>query len=307
MVGSSRFPSLISIRAFEAAARHESFAKAASEVGTTAASISYHVRQLETQIGVQLFHRYPHRVVLTKPGSIVAAEAINAFAALSQSFARAVDADDARLHVTTLPTLGTSWLTPKLGRFRVLHPDITVELDLSVPAQDLAAGGFDIAIRNGHGTWPGLKSIHLFPAIFTPLCAPALLDAAGYIDNPDRPLHVPLLGRPDWWELWYKGLGHKNGPATESFGISLSAEHLDIASAIAGHGVAIGSPIIFADEIAAGRLVSPHKFVATDGRAFWLTFPLARQHSRKVAKFREWLLTEVGDHKCEFMSIADAS
>src|SRR3990167_7175144 len=126
MVDGVRFPSLASIRAFEAAARLGGFAEAARELGTTAASVSYHVRQLEPQIGVPLFRRYPPRVLLTPAGAVIAKEAINAFAALRASFARAVDPDEARLCVKTLPTLETSWLTPKLGRFRSRHPDIAI-------------------------------------------------------------------------------------------------------------------------------------------------------------------------------------
>ena len=118
MVDDRRFPSLASIRAFEAAARLESFARAGQELGTSAASVSYHVRQLEEQIGVPLFRRHPHRVELTEPGAVVAREAMDAFAALRASFLRAADMDEARLSLTTLPTIGTSWLTPKLGRDR---------------------------------------------------------------------------------------------------------------------------------------------------------------------------------------------
>src|SRR5688572_30152888 len=117
MVGDHRFPSLPSIRAFEAAARLGSFAKAAQELGTSAASVSYHVRRLEEQTGVPLFRRLPHRVELTEAGALVAQEATNAFTALRASFSRAVDLDQSRLTLTTLPTIGTSWLTPKLGRF----------------------------------------------------------------------------------------------------------------------------------------------------------------------------------------------
>src|SRR5918992_5646487 len=126
MVADHRFPSLASIRAFEAAARLGSFAKAAQELDTTSASVSYHVRRLEQQLGVTLFVRHPNQVVLTESGEIVAREAIDAFAALRASFARAVDVDESRLSLTTLPTLGTSWLTPKLGRFRMKHPDIVI-------------------------------------------------------------------------------------------------------------------------------------------------------------------------------------
>lgn len=286
-----RFPSLASIRAFEAAARHGSFAKAGQELGTSAASVSYHVRQLEAQIGVILFRRHPHRVELTEPGAVVAHEAMDAFAGLRASFARAADMDEARLSLTALPTFGTSWLIPRLGRFRAAHPEILIDLDLSAVAEDLGAGRFDAAIRNGHGRWTGLRAVELMPSIFLPLCVPALRDAAGGLFDLHR-LDVPLLGRPDWWALWYRALGGADAPPPDSFGTNLPAEHMDVAASLAGHGIAIASPILFAGEIAAGRLVPAHDLVASDGRAFWLTFPVARQRSRKIGAFRDWLCDE---------------
>lgn len=292
MVGDYRFPSLASIRAFEAAARLRSFAKAAHELGTSSASVSYHVRQLEKQIGVPLFVRHPHRVELTEAGALIAQEATNAFAALRASFARAVDLDQSRLSLTTLPTIGTSWLTPKLGRFRARHPEIQFELELSAEAQDLSAGRFDAAIRNGHGRWPGLRAIPLLPSIFMPLCAPALKEAAAGLVDPRRPLDVPLLGRPDWWALWYRALGFENVPQLARIGTNLSAEYLDVTQALAGDGIAIGSPILFRNEIDSGRLVPAHDLVASDGRSFWFTFPVVRQHSGKIISFRDWLCDE---------------
>jgi LysR family transcriptional regulator, glycine cleavage system transcriptional activator len=292
MVGDHRFPSLSSIRAFEAAARLGSFTKAAHELGTSSASVSYHVRQLEKQIGVPLFRRHPHKVELTDPGELIAKEAMNAFAALRASFIKAADLDQSRLSLTTLPTIGTSWLTPKLGRFRALHPDIQFELELSAEAQDLSAGRFDAAIRNGHGRWPGLRAIKLLPSIFMPLCAPSLKAAAARLVDPLRPLEVPLLGRTDWWALWYRALGMHDVPALASIGTNLSAEYLDITQALAGHGIAIGSPILFRNEIDSGRLVPAHDLVAGDGRSFWFTFPVVRQNSQKIVRFREWLCEE---------------
>lgn len=292
MVSPQRFPSLASIRAFEAAARHGSFAKAAQELDTTSASVSYHVRRLEEQIGARLFLRYPQRVELTGAGELVAREAMNAFAALRASFIKAAEADEARLSLTTLPTLGTSWLTPRLGKFRATHPHIALELDLSADAQDLTSGVFDAAIRNGHGRWPGLRTVELLPSIFMPLCAPALKKAAAGIADPGSTLDVPLLGRSDWWKLWYRARGFGDATPPGSFGTHLSAEYLDIAAAVAGHGIAIGSPILFRSEIEAGRLVPAHDFVAGDGRSFWLTYPVARQNSPKLASFREWLCDE---------------
>jgi LysR family glycine cleavage system transcriptional activator len=290
-----RFPSLSSIRAFEAAARLGSFARAGQELGTSAASVSYHVRQLETQIGVALFRRHPHRVELTEPGAVVAREAIDAFAGLRASFARAADMDEARLSLTALPTFGTSWLTPRLGRFRTRHPEISLDLDLSAVAEDLGAGRFDAAIRNGHGRWTGLRATRLMPSLFMPLCVPALKDAAAGLGDPRRSIEVPLLGRPDWWTLWYRALGFAEGPPPASFGTSLATEHMDVAAALAGHGIAIASPILFRGEIDAGRLVPAHDLVASDGRAFWLAYPVARQRSRKIANFRDWLSDEAAE------------
>lgn len=288
-----RFPSLASIRAFEAAARLRSFAKAAQELDTTAASVSYHVRRLEEQIGVALFMRHANQVELTEAGEIVAQEAMNAFAALRASFAKAANVDEARLSLTTLPTLGTSWLTPKLGRFRHKHPDISLGLDVSTLAEDLTDGRFDAAIRNGHGRWPGLHATHLLPAIFMPLCAPALKDAAQSLTD------VQLLGRPDWWKLWFRARGLDKQLANVRFGTQLAHEHLDIAAAMAGQGVAIGSPIVFRHELASRRLVPAHDFVASDGRSFWFAYPAVRQKSGKIAKFRDWLCEEASTDRNE--------
>lgn len=285
-------PSLIAIHAFEAAARLGSFAAAARELGTTAASVSYHVRRLEQQTGAVLFDRGAHRVALTEAGRLAADEATRAFAGLRGAFARAAELDEGRLTLTTLPTLGATWLTPKLGRFRALHPQIRLELDLSVAAQDLAGGGFDAAIRNGHGRWPGLRAEHLIPAVFLPLCTPDLLAAAAGLADPARRLDVPLLGRRDWWELWYRGLGASQAPAAERFGTTLSTEQMDVTAALAGQGIAIASPILFRSEIEAGRLVPAHEAVATDGRSFWLTWPTARDGSAKIRAFRAWLCAE---------------
>jgi LysR family glycine cleavage system transcriptional activator len=292
MLGTPRLPSLVAIRAFEAAARLGSFAKAAQELDTTSVSVSYHVRRLEQQTGLRLFVRHAQRVELTASGKLVAQETIKAFEALRASFVLAAKADEAWLSLTTLPTLGTSWLTPKLGRFRSKHPDIELDIDLSPEAQDLGTGRFDVAIRNGHGRWPGLCAIELFPSIFMPLCAPGLKAASAGIADPNCPLQVPLLGRSDWWRLWYHALGFNHVELAGRFGTHLSAEYLDIAAAVAGQGIAIGSPILFHDEIKAGRLVPAHDVVASDGRSFWFVFPVARHDSGKIGRFRDWVCAE---------------
>lgn len=293
MVPADKLPSLSSIRAFECAARVGSFAQAAAELGTTAASVSYHVRQLERQLGMPLFHRHAQRVELTQSGAVIAREAMNAFAALRASFVRAVEVDESRLALTALPSFTASWLTPRLGGFRARHPQIALRVDVSGDAEDLNDGRFDAAIRNGHGRWPGMRAVKLLPSIFMPLCAPKLqAAAAAALANPRKALEIPLLGRPDWWTLWFRARGFNAGPSRDKFGTSLEHEYLDIAAAAAGHGVAIGSPLLFSGEIDAGRLVPAHDVVGTDDRAFWFIHPAARQHSRKLKLFGEWLEAE---------------
>jgi LysR family glycine cleavage system transcriptional activator len=292
MVSPGKLPSLSSIRAFECAARLGGFAPAAAELGTTAASVSYHVRQLEQQLGLPLFNRHAQHVELTQTGAVIAREAMNAFAALRASFVRAVEVDESRLALTTLPSFGTSWLTPRLGGFRARQPDIALRIDVSGDAEDLNDGRFDAAIRNGHGRWPGMRAVKLLPSIFMPLCSPKLKSAASALANPRKALDVPLLGRPDWWTMWFRARGFHAGPSRDKFGTSLAHEYLDIAAAVAGQGIAIGSPLLFRNELDDGRLVPAHDVVATDDRAFWFMYPAARQHSRKLKLFGEWLEAE---------------
>jgi LysR family glycine cleavage system transcriptional activator len=205
---------------------------------------------------------------------------------------RAVDADQARLSLTALPTFGTSWLTPKLGHFRAAHPRVQVDLELSGEAQDLTTGRFDAGVRNGHGRWPGLRTLKLLPSICMPLCSPKLRKAAAALTDARRAHEVPLIGRADWWALWFRALDGKDVSLKGRIHSHLSTEYLDAKEAIAGHGITIGSPILFRDDIDAGRLVPAHDLVVGDGRTFWFAYPVARQDSRKVAAFRDWIADE---------------
>ena len=142
-------------------ARHDGGVGQLSRAATRAASSA-----------MPLFRRHAQRVELTQSGAVIAREAMNAFAALRASFVRAVDVDESRLALTTLPTFGTSWLTPRLGEFRQREPGISLRIDVSGDAEDLNDGRFDAAIRNGHGRWPGMRAVKLLPSIFMPLCSP---------------------------------------------------------------------------------------------------------------------------------------
>lgn len=140
-----------------------------------------------------------------------------------------------------------------------------------------------------------------------PLCAPRLKTATAGLGDPRRRLEVPLLGRPDWWRLWYRALGHGQVDLDNRFGAALAAEHLDAAMAIAGHGITIGSPILFKNEISAGALVPAHEAVATEDRAFWFTFPVGLERSSKIARFRSWLCEEVARDRADCARYIEAA
>jgi LysR family glycine cleavage system transcriptional activator len=294
MVSKSGIPSLLSIGAFEAAARHGSFAKAAVELGTSAASVSYHIRQLENQIGARLFRRLAQRVELTEAGAAAAGSTIEAFGLLRSSFQRATDIDRSSLKITALPTFGTSWLVPRLGQLKSALPGVSVEIDLSAEARDLISDRFDIAIRNGPGNWRGLQSPFLCPSVFMPLCAPALLAEVQESHWPREQSRIPLLGRQDWWELWFKTLGL--GQARDAQ-FRFADEYLDAEAAIAGNGITLASPLLCRRELETGRLVPAHSLVVATGRSFWLTYPPSRRGAEKIARFAEWILREAEDER----------
>ncbi|WP_297510904.1 LysR substrate-binding domain-containing protein [uncultured Caulobacter sp.] len=296
MLNPPALPSLIAIQAFEAAAREGSFAAAARELGTSAASVSYHIKRLERQVGFPLFRRLSQRVELTEAGRIIANEASAAFMALRGSFARASAVEQGSLRVSALPTFAATWLVPRLGAFRALQPDIRISVDVSPEVRDLTIGDCDVAIRNGHGDWPGLRAAPLFPALFTPLCAPALLEAARALPGPLSG-KLRLLGRRDWWLLWLRASGSPWRPAPDDFTTDLSTEHLDASAAMAGQGITIGSPILLSDDIESGRLVMPHPLVAGDGRSFFAVYPEARKDCAKIAAFVSWISEAAQDAK----------
>ena len=304
MLSETRLPSLASLGAFEAVARCGSFAAASRELGTSSASVSYHIRQLERQTGLRLFQRFPHRVVLTETGRGVADQAIAAFKGLRDSLARAEIADRTRLSLSALPTFGVSWLAPRIGMFSDRHPTIRVDVDLSAEARDLHDGRYDAAIRNGHGEWAGLHATYLFRGIFLPLCAPALLGAAGCLGRPDEPIDLPLLGRTDWWASWFRAADDRR---PYRFGATMVEEHLAAAAAVVGHGITIGSPLQFRREIDAGRLVAAHSRVIDTGRSFWLVCAREQAHRSPLPEFAQWIDQEAAAERSASARYLDAA
>ncbi len=287
-------PPLSAIRAFEAAARHESFTKAADELGMTQAAVSYQVKLLEDRVGMALFLRLPRRVVLSEAGKRLAPPVAEAFQRLRAAFAAVRETAEGVLSITAIQTFATNWLVPRLGAFQFAHPSIAVKLETSSRAVDFTREEFDIGIRGGRGVWPGLKAHQLMPIEFTPLCSPDFFARAGKISEPADLLRVPLLdGNDQWWRRWFAQVGIADPKPAVIPNLVVEVQSMLGTAAMAGQGVAMLMPAFFAADIAAGRLIQLFDTVARDELDYWLVYPEERQKAPKIRAFREWLLAEV--------------
>lgn len=288
-------PPLAAIRCFEAAARHQSFTRAARELGMTQAAVSYQIRILEDRLGGPLFLRGPRGVALTEAGRRLAPAVTEAFAALRAAFADLSEAAEGVLTVSAVNTFASNWLVPRLGAFQLAHSKIAVRLDVSGRLVDFAREEVDIGIRSGDGRWPGLVRHRLMAVDYTPMLSPRLLDRAGPVNVPADLLKLPLIDPADpWWMDWFAAAGVAAPDLSRRTEMQVGTQYLAANAALAGQGVAILSPAFFTEELAAGRLVQPFPLVHDSGSSYWLVYPEARRRSAKIRAFRDWLLDALG-------------
>jgi LysR family transcriptional regulator, glycine cleavage system transcriptional activator len=293
---SFQLPPLAAVRAFEAAARHGSFTKAANELGMTQAAVSYQIKVLEDRIGAPLFLRKPRQIALTDVGQRLAPAVSDAFELLSAAYAAARTGARGTLVISTLATFAANWLARRLGSFQIAHPSLAVRLETADHMVDFSREEVDIGIRSGDGNWPGLAIHRLFNADFTPMLSPKLLASDGPVETPADLLSLPLLDPGDpWWAHWFAAANVPVESLESRPGASLGAQTYEGNAAIAGRGVAILTPAFFADELADGRLVRPFDLVCTDGHAYWLVYPETRRNAPKIAVFRDWILAELAE------------
>lgn len=308
-----RLPPLSSLRAFEVAARHMSFRKAAAELHVTPAAVSHQVKTLEDYLGVTLFRRANRRVELT-PAAVAAVPKLSeGFRALVEAVEvlRASDQGPV-LTVSAAPSFAAKWLMPRLHRFVGRHPEIDVRLlaHLRAPgtprrdrstrtsANDGSLGDADVAIRMGDAQYPGLRVDRLLDLTVAPMASPAL--AGG-----NRPLRTPadlsqhaLLhddtgyfsnGRLNW-DNWLAA-AHVAGIDTRR-GVHFSHANLAIDAAVDGLGVLVSAPALAAQDLASGRLVLPFELRAPADFGYDLVSSPADAERPAIQAFREWLLEE---------------
>jgi LysR family glycine cleavage system transcriptional activator len=287
---------LSAIRVFEAAARLGSFTRAADELGMTQAAVSWQVKALERRLDQMLFRRLPREVALTPAGERLARAASEAMSSLRAALSDISDSGEGVLSITTMQTFANQWLAPRLGAFQVAHPQIAVRLDTDNRVRDLLRGDADIAIRsNPVGEWPGMESLLLFPNAQTVLTTPQALAALGGHPRPEDLLDAPRVGSESEWATWFANAGVASAAPANGGPPRIAADNqvLEVAAALANGSIAIGSPVMFAPEIAAGRLVQPFEVYIERRGGYWLVYPKDRRRARKIAAFREWLLDHV--------------
>lgn len=287
---------LSAIRVFESAARLKSFTRAAEELGVSQAAVSWQVKALERRLDQALFLRLPREVALTAAGERLSRAASEAMSALRTALSDLTETGEGVLSITTVHTVANQWLAPRIGGFQLSQPKIAVRLDTSTNMVDLARENVDVAIRAGGGAWPGLATDFLFPHIHAPLCTPQLRDQLGGLSRPEDLLDAPRIGAPEEWDVWFEAAGVRapgQGQAVPR--LAGDSQTLEVGAALGGQGVALASPILFAGEIASGRLVCPFSTYAHYGAGYWLAYPADRARAPKIRAFRDWLLTCVAE------------
>lgn len=293
-----RLPPLAAIRVFEAAARHENFTNAAAELNMTQAAVSYQVKLLEERVNTALFARERGRVRLTEAGRAVAGDVSRGFDLIDQSFARLRRDADATLTVSTTQTFANTWLAWHLGTFQLANPGLAVRLDADPRLTDFARDDVDVAIRSGHGDWPGLAADLLLRIEFTPMCSPAFLAARGGTLEPADLPDLPLIGPGDvWWTHWLAEAGVVVEGVPGRGGVRLDSQASEGNAAMAGQGVAMLTPFFWTKDLAEGRLVRPFAQVSTRGYGYWLVVPEGRRNLPKIKRFRDWLLATIAANR----------
>ena len=287
-----KLPPLASLRAFEAAARHLSFKRAAGELAVTPTAISHQIRLLEQTLGQKLFERRTRRVSLTLAGQALYGPLRESFDEMARTVERVSASNAASVTLTATMAFASKWLVPRAAGFRSRFPGIDLRLLASDDVVDLRTGAADIAIRYGSGSYSGCRSQPLFQESFAPVCSPGL-PIRHHADLADQALiHAEWRMADDstpTWPRWYAeaGLPYSRTGAHLHF----SDETHALQAAIAGHGVALAGMALIANELASGALRVPFGPTLA-GHAYQLVVPEDRMDDGRIAAVRDWLAAE---------------
>lgn len=291
-----KIPATHTLLCFEAAARHESYTRAAQELALTQSAVSRQVAALEEYLGQPLFARTRHGVALTPRGREYAAQVAERLLALERDTLNAMSTQGTQgaVHLAAVPTFATRWLIPRLPQLQAQHPNIVVHIETRTRPFLFADTGFDGALYAGTAeqvaNWAGTQATLLVHEDVLPVCAPGLLGQTGPLD-PQTIAELPLLQqstRPFGWSQWFDAMGVStphalSGPRYELFSMTATA-------AIHGLGVALVPRLLIEAELARGDLVVACDQPLRGERAYYLVVPLQAGETQAVMHFRHWLV-----------------
>lgn len=295
-----KIPSLQALSCFEAAARHESYTRAATELALTQGAVSRQIAALEGFLGIALFRRTRHGVALTPAGAAYARQVAGRLEGLERDTldAMALPASGGALHLAAVPTFATRWLLPRLPALAEAHPDITLHVETQTRPFMFAETGHDAALYAGTPQqvthWAGTRATLLMAEAVLPVASPALL-AARRRWAPRDLAGLPLLQqstRPEAWRQWFEAMGVTapralHGPRYELFSM------LAVAAA-QGMGVALIPRMLVQDELARGELCVACDKPLRGQRGYYLVTPAVEHERPAIAHFRAWLLAQAG-------------
>lgn len=291
-----RLPPLTALRAFDAAARHMSFAKAAEELNVTPAALSFQIKSLEEHLGQPLFRRLNRAVELTEAGRTLAPGAQMGFETLTTAWRAAGRVQDsASVNITAGPAFTAKWLAPRLYDFARAHPDIELRFFAALRRMDFQRDDVDVAVRFGYDVDADLYAVPLAEEWFTPVMSPDLAQSIPTVQAlQDAPLLIDeavnfLKPRCDW-AAWFRAAGAPFEPQG-SLRFSQSDHVLD--AALAGVGVALGRRALVVKDIFEGRLIAPFDIALTTKAKFRVLCPKGHESRPQIAALREWMLAEV--------------
>ena len=295
-----KLPPLRALHAFEAAARHHSFAAAAGELGVTPTAISHHIRQLEEACGVKLFQRRPRPLLLTSAGARLYPALRNGFDALATAMALLAEEDaQTPLRVTSPSAFASKWLVPRLPKWREENPTVALEIIGTDAVLDVRAGATDVAIRYARKPSLDLMAHEVFRDTFVPVCSPRLLEQHGPIERAADLLRFPLIhygwinSDPDapTWRQWLaiaRSIDPDFNPLEKAWDLSFSEELHAIDAVIGGQGVAICSDVVVSNELRSGQLVKAHP-LALPGYGFYLVSMPHSPQAPVIEAFSTWM------------------
>jgi LysR family glycine cleavage system transcriptional activator len=296
---SRRLPPLNALRAFEAAARHGSFARAADELAVTPAAISQQIRLLEADLGVELFRRLPRGLVVTEAAKRALPELGKGFAHLARSVEEMRGGSlTGPLVVSIIPSFAGCWLVPRLGAFIRAYPEIEVTVRGELRNVDFAREDIDVGIRYGRGNYPGLDTRLLLTEEVFPVCAPSLLAGPRPLRRVEDLRHHTLLHDRQlaneefslFWRHWLLEAGVTDVDADRGPGFTDALMMLEMARN--GVGVALGRSGLCADDLATGRLVRPFALSRPADYAYFVVTPSGHAANPRVRAFLDWLEEE---------------